>query len=772
MKVDMRYLYGRDVGQILNLYDYNVDQYYANSVVVLETTSGLSAFELRAWMGTQGGSPIQAFQIRPDGTYNIIGEINSPRSNGSTLTFDCFGYKAELIENIPMTFVVKQRYTLNTDVSFTLAGSSITYEKDEDNNILLRGIDQNWRGTYWRKTYKNPFVSISNGSLIRVEGEEGFRRLNELPSILNAKEQRLGEQLSNSFYGQVSITPYSGITRGEGLSIVAIIENGSIVRLDWNKRSYDPVTQPTAYQYYTPPIINFLSEDGNGGGARAQVIVSKGQVISVELIAGGSGYTKAPKVVVARRYDVLEDTDIGVSLIDVKLNIQQSIGFSTYSTNITTIVNQSVDVTSITSTPVDSPVNLDKFITAEIYPATLEPSSDLTGGLNFLVKGINPQYKVSPVDTFYGGTQINVRIDSRLIDVESSSTLTVSATKEITKKFTTILENDYLSNVNYFASGSFLQAPLSPTDTIIYIADTSKFSTNGHLLVGGEIVRYLRKLNDRFLMVERGLDNTSAQAWNAGTFIRQVPDPVSVASVGILVVESETLLVTVTSGVEIVNVIQSSQAKFNIQKAATEVVIIPPPSGVVDGYQESIFVDNPINTRLNGFVTILDDYGVVKRDGTIVYIKNSIFGLDDEYIGDYTKTNAGHTIGHFEGVFDDGAAGASGLTLAEMDIHFTSLTIKDFIERGNSSYTLAGDKFNLMPPSIQNPVAISSSSGTIGGSIIVQDTTYFPSEGYLFTSGGTVVQYTGKTTISFTGCTLYRGPNSINAAEELIPFTI
>ena len=36
MKVDMRYLYGRDVGQVLNLYDYNVDQYYANSRVVIK----------------------------------------------------------------------------------------------------------------------------------------------------------------------------------------------------------------------------------------------------------------------------------------------------------------------------------------------------------------------------------------------------------------------------------------------------------------------------------------------------------------------------------------------------------------------------------------------------------------------------------------------------------------------------------------------------------------------------------------------------------------
>ncbi len=838
MKVDMRYLYGRDVGQILNLYDYNVDQYYANSVVVLETTSGLPAFELRAWMGNQGGAPIQAFQIRPDGTYNIIGEINTPRSNGSTLTFECFGYKAELIENIPITFAVKGRYSLNTDVSFTLAGSSITYEKDEDNNLLLRGIDQNWRGTYWRKTYKNPFVSISNGSLIRVEGEEGFRKINELPSVLTSKEQRLGEQLSNSFYGQVNIGPYSGITRGEGLSIVAVVENGSVVRLDWNKRSYAPITQPTAYQYYTPPIINFLSEDGNGGGARAQVIVSKGQVISVELITGGSGYTKAPKVVVARRYDVLEDTDIGVSLIDVKINIQQSIGFSIYST-VSILGNEAVDVTSLSSTLVDSPVNIDKVITAEIYPAALEVSSDLTGGLDTIrtEKQLNDQ--VAPIDTQHNSTEIYFFVETPyIVDIESESTLTISATKEITNKFTTIVENNYLNNVNYFASGSFLQAPLSPTDTIIYVADTSKFSTNGYLLVGGEIVRYLRKLNDRFLMVERGLDNTSAQAWNAGTFIRQVPDPVSVASAGISIVESESQLVTVniasgissggasqkqfitppadiktitkqivvevqkqfnvesvsaiesqirykleptfnivssfttTSDVEIINTLQSVQSQLDLQKAATEVSITPPPGGVVDGYQESVFISDPVGTRLNGFVNLLDDYGVVKRDGTIIYINNSVFGLDADYIGNYTKTNVGHTIGHFEGIFDDGTASVSGLTLAEIDIYFRALTIKDFQERGNSSYTLVGDKFNLMPPSIQNPVAISSSSGTIGGNIVVQDTTYFPSEGYLFTSGGTVIQYTGKTATQFTGCTLYNGPNSINATEELIPFTI
>ena len=837
MKVDMRYLYGRDVGQVLNLYDYNVDQYYANSKVVLNTTSGLADFELRAWMGNQIGQPIHAYQINANGTYNVIGEIIDPRTSGNTLSFDCFGNKVELDENLPIVFAVKGRYALNTQVEFTSSGSSITYELDEDNNLKLRGIDQNWRGTYWRKTYRNPFINLSNGSLIKVDGEEEFRKVKELPSVLTSKEQRPGEQVSNSFYGQVSVEPYSGITRGEGLSIVAIIENGSVVRLDWNKRSYDPITQPTAYQYYTPPVINFLSEDGNGGGARAQVIVSKGQVISVELIDGGSGYTKAPKVIVARRYEVLEDTDIGVSLIDVKINLQQSLGLNVIS-RVSVVGNQVAGVNSFTSILFDSPVDTDRVITSIITPKEEEVGSDLDAGLVEHVSTVNSEREATPIDTFYGGTQINVFIETPyIVDIESQSTLSATATREITQSIQNVIENDYLSNVNYFASGSFLQAPLSPTDTIIYVADTSKFSSNGYLLVGGEIVRYLRKLDDRFLMVERGLDNTSAQAWNAGTFIRQVPDPVSVASAGITVVESQSQIATInlasgigtagtsqkqvitppvevqtitkqivtelapvatintistvetfvryrleptfdvvssfttTASSNIVNTVQSVQTELDITKAATEVVLTPPPGGVVDGYQESVFIDDPIKTRLNGFVDLLDDYGVVKRDGTIIYVNNSVFGQTSEYIGQYTKTNAGHTIGHFEGIFDDGACEVSALTIQELDTYYRSLTLKDFEERSKSSYTLAGDKFNLMPPSIQNPVAISSSAGTIGGNVVVQDTTYFPSEGYLFTSGGTVIQYTGKTSTSFTGCTLESGPNSIANGDELVPFT-
>ena len=838
MKVDMRYLYGRNVGQVLNLYDFNPDVYYLNGVINLETTSGLSTFLGNGWMGIRRGSPIHAYQINDDGTYNVIGQVSDPKVSGSTLSLKVFGYKCDLIQGRDVYFSVARRYDVNTAVGLDSSGSEIVYETDNDGRSILRGTDQNWRGTYWRKTYRNPFINLSSNSLIKVEGEDKFRKIKQIPAKLTSKEQRTQQQVSNSYFGQVEVQAYNGVTRGEGLSIVAKIENGAVVDLDWNQRSYDPITQPTAYQYYTPPVINFIPENGEGGGARAQVIVSKGQVISVELIEGGSGYTKAPKVVVARRYDILEETDIGVSLINVAMNLEQSLGLNVISA-ISIVGNQAASVATITSTLIDSPLVIDTKLVDIITPASEAVSEDLSAELDEILTTFHTEQQAAPIDTFYNGTEVYIRINTPyIVDIESSSTLTASATREITSSVNNVINNTALTNINYFEVGAFLDTTLGINDTVVYVGNTDKFKNSGYLIVGSEIIQYFRKINDRFLKIERGQQNTTAQEWIAGTFLRQIPDPVSVAFSGVTLVESESTIVSVkgganvgrteretefqietpvvsttisnvieaqlqpqinvesisnvntfvvyklepsfnivssfttTSDVEVVNTLQSVQIQLDIQKAATEVVLTPPPGGVVDGYQESLFIENPINTRLNGFVSILDDYGVVKRDGTIIYVNNSIFGLDAEYVGNYTKTNVGHTIGHFEGIFDDGTAGVSGLSLAEIDIYFRALTIKDFTERSNSSYTLAGDKFNLMPPSIQNPVAISSSSGTIGGNIVVQDTTYFPTEGYLFTSGGTVIQYTGKTTTQFTGCSLYSGSNSINAAEELIPFTI
>ena len=154
---------------------------------------------------------------------------------------------------------------------------------------------------------------------------------------------------------------------------------GRIERLDWNQRSYDPITQPTAYQYYTPPVINFVPENGTGGGARAAVVVSKGQVLSVELLDPGSGYTEAPIVVVARRYDIIKDTEIGVSEVDLSINKYESIGLNVIS-NVSVLGNQVSGINTFTSILFDSPIDTDRVITSIVTPKEEQVSPDLDAG--------------------------------------------------------------------------------------------------------------------------------------------------------------------------------------------------------------------------------------------------------------------------------------------------------------------------------------------------------------------------------------------------------
>ena len=784
MKIDMRYLYGRDVGQILNVFDFATDSFYATGTITIETTqSNINDYVSYQWMGDLAGSGVHCWQQKPDGTYNVVGKVGNPYVNGNTLKLDILkAQNGSIIDGLDITFAVEGRYSrtftmLDTDIVST----SLAYDIDDQGRKILSDENGLWSGTIVRKYYRNPFVSLSNGDQIRVDGEEGFRKIKVLPSKTTSKDGRGGEQLSDDIFGSVSIESYNGITRGEGLSVIANIENGKVVSLTWNQRSFDPLTQPTAYQYFTPPVLEFVPQDGTGGGARAEVIVSKGQVISVDLLDGGSGYTKAPRVTVARRYQILTERDIGVSLINVGINpFVESAGMTATST-IDVLGNQVEGVNSFTSVFFNSPIDTDRVITAEIQLVRESGDELQREASEFVGTRDQDPNDVQVIDVFHDATVVSAEIQGVL----SSNSIT-NVSRTITTSFENLIPNDAISNVNFFEVGAYLDVDLDPTDTIVYIPDTAKFKTNGYLLIGNEVVRYLRKVNDRFLFVERGENNTTPQFWAAGTFLRQIPDPVSIAFGGVIAVESDAAVVSIALETQISREStiprQSSAQITTDHDTTTEFVITPPPGGAVDGYEESLFLLDPVPVRGNntsgghdGDVDLIDvngQYFVTLRDTTEQLITNELFGSVQQYIGRYIKTNAGPTIGNFDQIIDDGTCNVSGVTLLELSFHFPALTIRDFVERSESSYTLSGDYFNLTNSSIQNPVAISSSAGTVAGTVNVQDTTYFPTEGYLFTSGGTVIQYTGKQPTSFTGCTVTRGPNTISAADQLIPFSI
>ena len=802
------------------------------------------------------------------------------------------------------------------------------------------------------------FFRLSPGDKIKVDGESSYRTIRSTPDKVSSKDFRVNHDGANSIYGSFGITRYNGKTLGEGLSIKAEIENGSVSKLIWNERqvreevqnisthtitdaTYDPAAgifvgtipnhgfsegqfvkfannsvvftcaldanttqhsyprqgidplagkwividsvttntftvnvgissdtsahtfvtstpgglsrgtnilyrfyRPTAYNYEIPPNIEFIPKNSNGGGARARVVTSKGDVIGVELVSGGSGYTEAPNVVVTRKYNVVKQDDIKVSLI--KLNVQSVVSQSlTISSFISAIELPPPNQAFISTIILRSPSTSSDTIETEINPDPIEeggafmPEGSTQPGAGNIVY-ITPD----PVEINGEGGVLRLqsadREVSRIVSVRAEDIVTftaLTANRVATSIVQVEVDNSRITSAGSFtAPGGYLQAPLNIGDTIVYIGNTGRFSSHGKLLVGTEVVYYPRKGEDRFVNITRAQDNTVEQNWAPGTFIRQVEDYVSVAFGGVSsfvsetsvksgvadgrserltqsqsqtivassstvtlqktqIVQAEVDVISIssvtfdrrrqtTSQGDVANTIQTvtiaATAEIQIETESTvlgnslrEIVFFAPPGGVVDYFQETIYFTNPVATRNSGDITLVSRE-VVQRDGTSIEIRNILESEEVDYIGNYTVGNLGANIKSWNYVSkDEGLIPSSGISIAEFERIFASVTINDFEFRGNSNFTLAGDKFNLGIPSFNNPVAVTTTTGaTIPTTISVNSTTHFPSSGYLFTSAGSLIQYTGKTSTTFTGCTFVRGTNTITNGDELVFYVI
>ena len=790
MVIDMRYLYGRDVGQILNIYDFAPDSYFGQGTFAFTAPQAIMDTLLKyAWMAEKIGVPIHVWQVRADSTKNVIGEITNPIRTGNNVVFNLKCQNPAIEPGLDFTFASKGNYN-NTYViqDADISNDILNFKQDSDGRKILKDGNSDWFGTIIGKTYVAPFVYLSNGDKIRVEGEEGFRKIKTLPAETTSKDGRPNEQTSDDIFGTVSVENYTGTTRGEGLSVVATIQSGVVVSLTWNQRSYDPLTQPTAYQYYTPPVLKFETLDGNGGGARAEVLVSKGQVISVDLIDGGSGYTTAPKVITTRRFDILSERDVGVSLINVAINpFVQSGGMT--ATSVVTEIDESglTGITGISSLSVEVAGDAEIVLEREFTPDEIEVFS-IGGALDpqrdYLEVNTNrptPATEVQVFDTHqHNATVVSAEIQD-IVSLNSISTVSkaITATQQIE------IPNNAISNVNFFENAAYLNVDFNIGDSIAYIPDTTRFAPNGKLMVGDEVIYYEKKLPDRFYQIIRGYLGTVEKNWVAGTYLRQIED-VTVLSAGLLQIESESDVRMVNIGLvgsgferQVFRQV-TAPSDLEITKDALEVVLIPPAGGAVDGYAETAFLNDPVQQRNQNQVDLIENaignYTVTKRNGTIIEIRNELFGTND-YIGSYIKTTVGPNIGNWQYIsFDDGTCDVSNLSISDITSYYPSLTVGDFTERADSTFTKAGDKFNLGLPSIQNPVAISqTASASIPSTITVASTNYFPTSGYIIHNNGTysgIIKYTGKTSNTFTGCLRHNGDNQIASGSEIVPISI
>jgi len=585
--VNIILLYGRDIAQSLTVYDFEPDTFYNKLTLNIKGQNTYSQFF--AWYSPVGTREILVYQDNV-----VLGKLRRFAKISETewevvLSSQNVVYN----QNLPLKFTAIDTYnkTYNNYADLTITGEvSSSYEQDADGNRTL--VRASSRYLYaseladkaWYEQTRS-YANLQPGDLIKIDGENDYREIIQIPHTAKTKDYRSNSFISNDIYSRIIATNYSDIVRGEGLSIIAKISSGKVVSLDWNRRELNLyfennlLLQPTAYQYYTPPIIQFIPNDKTGGGAKAQVIVYDGQVIDLLLLDGGSNYQEAPTVTVARGYDIVKDPNRKIDSI-TKLNLDIE------------ILNSSLQISyflDIRSSRLDD-------ISTEIISLGGPVETTFYRKLSAIIQSIN---NVTFVDAptsseifIFGGFEREVELSSIVsvnkqittiinvpFDVVSNSSI-VSTNREITTKFTKLINNTIIETAPESVNdiGAFLDAPLSETDNIVYIADTRRFPDASRLLIGKEIVTYDSKLSDRFLNVIRGAFGTTATTHEAGDYLRHLPELVSIIPVGptTSIISEVTLIETYSTSTSLVRVfspLAEDVVQVSIEEdAVTEVI--------------------------------------------------------------------------------------------------------------------------------------------------------------------------------------------------------
>ena len=645
-KVDVLLLYGRDREKSLTFFDYEPDTFLAEATVKIsnalsDATAASDLNDLENWFINRKGNDVKLNQ--KDDT---LGKIKRVEFDDEVI--DGTAYRTlSLVINTPYFFDLKYG---SDDLDFIFSDPktgavielqiengflpgpgnipvqirSVEFDSDSDGNPLL-GLDiPSWiKGTeLGYQAYLNKssiYANLSPGDLIRIDGEKDYREILDLPEKVKSKQFNKNEFLSQDIYANIKTTNYNDIVRGEGLAITAEIDaNGSVTKLNWNRRDLtlyfenDILIQSSAYQYFTPPIVEFIPSTNAGGGAKAQVIATGGNVIDLVLLEGGYGYEEPPRVRVARGFDRIKGntrTIKSTSILDISPPIQISEGLKqTFATEI--IITQTGEAGESLFIFVDLSAavgNLDTTQQVTIIPAaaasiaSMPPASINESEVAFtgIEKSVSSSVKVVQP------AEIDIIRDpipfTGIQEIESTATVT-----DTTTQITTILPPTVISEAVHQVDtasindvGAFLDAPVDLDDNIIFVPDTRRFPKASRLLIGKEIVTYTKTKQDRFMYVERGTFGTEPQTHNAGDYLRHLPELISVVPIGnievfsietsVRVQETQSQATTITatsfSDVKSVNELEVTtqverdtqiEQKYEGFFVSEEVIVIPP----------------------------------------------------------------------------------------------------------------------------------------------------------------------------------------------------
>ena len=673
-------LYGRDVPKTLSFYDF--DRVGLANEITLQINrvidDPVSNAEYLEWQGKlysfNPSTPKLVYTMKSDGSRNILGSLSLARfdeladgtQNGQskigvvatkfTLTLlNAANIDFENLSYNPLTdtaddsrvsaIYVTDKADFSESISFNVISKGfsidISYDvDDEGRRQLTRNLPAWIRGSETgNQAYydiNTTTLDIQPGDQILVDGESEYRTIESIPGKANLRNFGEGQTAKYEHFAKVDVTNYNGITRGEGLSITTQIDSSGRISglgfsdLEWNKRDlqlfFDTgiLLEPTAYQYFVPPQVKFVPVDGNGGGARAEVLTKDGQVLDVVLTNPGFGYTQPPKAVVTRGYIVKRNQQRVIDSLSV-INVESAAGtvggaLSVVQTEVTISGEGAVNsVFSIVTFGIAGSVNLvsGDDITAHIWPDTIAAGETIDTVAEVFTKR-DPS---EAIDQVASELLVNERVITCTVNSVQSIT-TDQEPEEITDQITSKLFKQINTPIalvkeeSFSITGAFLDAPLSPTATTVYVTNTSLFPDSGKLQIGKEIVSYESKLGDRFYNVTRGEDGTQAQAHPAGQYLRTLPTTVVVLPLASVTIMSESgVRMTDAKSVEVKSQIQIESDTVSTLSTSTELEV-GISIDIVPGFQIATEI-----TKFEGFKTATAFSTVSGNTESVVEVK-------------------------------------------------------------------------------------------------------------------------------------------------------
>jgi hypothetical protein len=557
--VNIILMYGRDVAKTLTFYDFEPFA-YNNTIFVTFRGTGIGD-RMRGQLDQFSG---QNFHLKQGNT--VIGKVqNVTRKTPDEVVLTIKSpVNVTVDENTPFSICVVEDMYNPVLITGTYT-TSATYKVDDEGLRLLEKDVPSWLygvegGNAAWGNRNSMFANLLPGDKILIDGESEYREIVRTPDQVYTKSFVAGDYIQNEHYAKVQATNYEGDTEGEGLSVTCNVNAfGAVTTLnvadvEFNQRDltlyFDEgiLLQPTAYEYFTTPEVHFIPVDGNGGGAKAEVIAYGGQILDVVLTEGGSGYTQPPRVVVARRYKRIKELNRKIDTL-IRINVQTDIE------SVFSMIGQTE--VRIEGGPF-SPQAISSIVSFGGFDPELNTNRDITQIINTLhgeerqvrmtdekfvteARVQSPAVLLENVFTLQEDL-ILTQVIGGVVGFEALATLETITTEEV-NKIIQIRANKAFEPKGIPTSGglgTFVDAPVSDTSTIIYAANTQGFpDTPARILIGGEYIYYRRKEDDRFLDVVRGYQGTTAIAHNPGDLILSQPEFTVLLSGGVNTILSE-----------------------------------------------------------------------------------------------------------------------------------------------------------------------------------------------------------------------------------------